>query len=70
MRFELGSWVKWKNTSPMRLGYTVGDVGKVVSVHNYPAQNFEIDVAFGDGDVLHGATVDWFEPVEAPAGQN
>lgn len=70
MRFELGSWVKWKNASQMRLGYAVCDVGKVVCVHDSPAQSFEIDVAFGDGDVLHEAAVDWFEPVEAPAGKN
>ncbi len=70
MRFELGSLVKWKNAGLMRLGYTVWDVGKVVGVHDYLEQSFEIDVAFGDGDVLHGAAGDWFEPVEAPDSQN
>ncbi len=70
MRFELGSQVKWKDASQIRLGYTPRDVGKVVGVHEYVARDFEIDVEFSDGDVLRGATGDWFEPVEAPASPN
>jgi len=70
MRFELGSMVKWKNSSQMRLGYAASELGKVVGVHDYPAQSCEIDVAFGDGDVLRGAAGDWFELAEAPENQN
>jgi hypothetical protein len=67
MRFELGSQVKWKNASQMRLGYAASDIGRVIGIHDYAAQDLEIDVEFGDGDVLHGAAGEWFEPVEDPA---
>ena len=70
MRFELGCLVKWKNSSPIRFGYAVSEIGKVVGVHDYPAQSYEIDVAFDDGEVLHGAAGDWFEPAEDRDRQN
>ena len=74
MRFELGSQVKWKNASQMRLGYAASDIGRVVGVHKYATQDLEIDVEFGDGEVLRGAVGEWFEPVGDPAcesqGQN
>jgi hypothetical protein len=69
--FELGRLVRWKNSSPLRLGYALSDVGKVVGVHACAAQGCEIDVAFGDGEVLHGAAGEWFEPAEErEAGAN
>jgi hypothetical protein len=70
MRFELGSQVKWKNASQIRLGYAVSDIGKVVGIHKYAAQDLEIDVQFGDGDILHGAVGEWFEPVADPVSEN
>ncbi|MGO9174249.1 MAG: hypothetical protein ACLP7P_20100 [Rhodomicrobium sp.] len=42
----------------------------MVRVHDYPTQDVEIDVEFTDGDVLHGAAGDWFEPAEAPETRN
>ena len=64
MRFDLGNQVKWKNASLIRLGYAPSDIGKVVGVHEYTTRELEIDVEFGDGDVLHGAAGHWFEPVD------
>lgn len=64
MRFELGSQVKWKHASQIRLGYNLSDIGKVVGVHESAARDFEIDVEFSDGDVLRRATGNWFEAVE------
>ena len=62
--FELGCLVRWKNSSPIRLGHALSDIGKVVGVHEYSTQSFEIDVAFGDGEVLHEVAGEWFEPAE------
>ncbi len=70
MRFELGRPVKWKNAAQIRLGYTPRDIGLVVGVHQYTTQDLELDVEFGDGEVLHGAVGDWFEPVEDPATED
>ena len=70
MRFEIGGWVKWKNDCHMRLGYTPSDIGQVVGLHGDPACENEIDVEFGDGDVVHGAAGGWFDPVDSPAVQN
>jgi hypothetical protein len=64
MRFELGSRVKWKKATPIRLGYTPRDIGRVVGIHHDTTEELELDVEFGDGEVLHGAMGDWFEPVE------
>lgn len=69
MAFELGSWVKWKHESRFRLGCGALDVGQVIGVHKFSPRECEIDVEFGDGDVLHGAAGDWFEPAEAPEGE-
>ena len=66
MRFEHGSQVKWKDASQIRLGYRTKDIGRIVGVHEYATQDLEIDVEFGDGDVLHGATGNWFERVDDP----
>ncbi|MGO9543830.1 MAG: hypothetical protein ACLPPF_03440 [Rhodomicrobium sp.] len=70
MTFQIGSWVKWKEVCPIRLGYTASDIGQVVGVHEDPVQEGEIDVVFGDGDVVHRAAGQWFEPVDAPSTQN
>lgn len=70
MRFELGSQVKWKDATQIRLGYTPRDIGRVVGIHEYTTQDIEIDVEFGDGDVLHGAIGDWFEPFEEPDSED
>ncbi len=68
MTFQIGSWVKWKEVCPVRLGYAPGSIGKVVGVKGFVAESDEIDVEFGDGEVVHGATGKWFEPVPPPAG--
>ena len=62
MRFEIGSWVKWSGNRDIRLGYRLSDVGQVVGVQCLPDEEDEIDVKFGNGDVLHGAVARWFEP--------
>ncbi len=62
MAFEIGTWVKWKNACPTRLGYSASDLGQVVAVHEYQAEGCEIDVEFYDGDVVRGAVEHWFEP--------
>jgi hypothetical protein len=67
MTFEIGSWVKWKDVCPIRLGHKLSDIGQVVGVHGLPAQGAEIDVEFDNGDVVHNATGDWFEPASPPA---
>jgi hypothetical protein len=66
MTFEIGSWVRWKDVCPIRLGYTPADIGRVVRVPELPAQDDGIDVQFVNGEVLHGADGDWFEPVAGP----
>jgi hypothetical protein len=66
MSFQVGSWVKFKSVSPIRLGYALTDVGQVVGVHDGPETDHEIDVEFGDGQVVHGADGEWFEAVEVP----
>jgi hypothetical protein len=66
MTFEIGSLVKWKDVCPIRLGYTAADIGRVVRVTGIPAEDDEIDVQFGNGEILHGAAGDWFEPAAAP----
>ncbi len=70
MTFQIGSWVKWKKVSPIRLGYRATDIGQVVHVHDTPTRESEIDVEFGDGYVVRGAVGEWFEPTDAPATQN
>jgi hypothetical protein len=66
MTFEIGSWVKWKDVCPIRLGYTPADIGRVVRVGAAHAQDDEIDVQFPGGEILHGAAGDWFEPAAGP----
>jgi hypothetical protein len=63
MTFEIGTFVKWTGACPTRLGFSVADIGKVVGVYEYSSLGCEIDVAFGNGDVVRGAAQDWFEPV-------
>jgi hypothetical protein len=70
MAFQLGTWVKFKNKSPIRLGFSLADIGQVVGVRDDSKHVPEIDVEFGKGHVVHGADGDWFEPVEPPALQN
>jgi hypothetical protein len=70
MTFEIGNLVKWKNDCHVRLGYTPSDIGQVVGVYGDPAWESEIDVVFGDGNVLHGAAGGWFDPVDDVAVQN
>ena len=65
MTFEIGRWVKWSDASPTRLGHTASDIGEVVAVHEFPAEGYEIDVQFSNGEVVRGAAAHWFEPAEA-----
>ena len=60
---EIGTWVKWTNVSPTRLGYKATDIGKVVAIH-CRSGGHEIDVQFADGDVIRGAFEQWFEKAE------
>ncbi len=62
MTFEIGTRVKWSSDSPMRLGFRASEIGQVVRVHEYPAQCYEIDVKFDNGEIVRGALVNWFEP--------
>jgi hypothetical protein len=66
MTFEIGSWVRWKDVCPIRLGYTPADIGRVVRVPGLQAQDDGIDVQFVSGEVLHGADGEWFEPIAGP----
>ena len=70
MTFQLGTWVKFKSLSPIRLGYKLSDVGQVVAIHGDPEKDREIDVEFGDGHVVHGANGDWFETTQPPVSEN
>jgi hypothetical protein len=70
MSFEIGSWVRWKDVCPIRLGYTPADIGRVVRVQGFPAQDDEIDVQFVNGEILHGADGHWFESVTGPENPN
>ncbi len=63
MAAEIGTWVKWTNVSPTRLGYKPTDIGKVVAIH-CRSGGYEIDVQFADGDVIRGAFEQWFEKAE------
>jgi hypothetical protein len=63
MATEIGAWVKWTNVSPTRLGYKATDIGKVVAVYRRSGGH-EIDVQFADGDVIRGASEQWFEKAE------
>ena len=55
MAAEIGTWVKWTNVSPTRLGYKETDIG---------CGGHEIDVQFADGDVIRRAFEQWFEKAE------
>jgi hypothetical protein len=66
MTFAIGSWVKWKDVCPIRLGYTPEDIGQVVRVQGFSAEDDEIDVQFAGGEIVHGAAGDWFEPAAGP----
>jgi hypothetical protein len=67
MTCEVGSLVKWNEATPTRLGYKLSDIGKVVGVRDCPSSGREIDVEFGDGDVVRGAFERWFEPAPRKA---
>jgi len=67
MVFQVGSWVKFKSVAPIRLGYALSDIGKVIGVYDGSEADHEIDVEFGDGQVVHGAAGEWFEPAGQPA---
>ncbi len=60
---EIGSWVKWADISPTRLGYAASDIGKVVGVQRCEGKTLQIDVQFDDGDTVRGAFEPWFERV-------
>ncbi|MGO9174294.1 MAG: hypothetical protein ACLP7P_20340 [Rhodomicrobium sp.] len=62
MTFEIGSWVKWGGVCPTRLGHEASEIGRVVNVHEFDTQGFEIDVEFDNGEVVRGALAAWFEP--------
>jgi hypothetical protein len=66
MRFEIGSRVKWKEKSKIRLGFAPSDHGRVVGVKHLPTAETHLDVEFDNGDVVHGLVEDWIETVEAP----
>ncbi len=61
MTAEIGSWVKWTEFSPTRLGYRASDIGKVVGARHGRSGDREIDVLFDDGDVIRGVLEKWFE---------
>lgn len=63
---EIGSWVKWADLSPTRLGYAASDIGKVVGVHRCEGKGLQIDVQFDDGGTVRGAFEPWFERVQDP----
>jgi hypothetical protein len=65
MTCEVGSWVKWAEATPTRLGYKLSDIGKVVGVRDCPSTGRQIDVQFEDGDIVRGAFERWFEPAPA-----
>ena len=67
MTFAVGSWVRWKDVSTIRLGYAASDIGQVVRAYSVPDGESELDVEFAGGDILHGAIEHWFEAAEAPA---
>jgi len=62
MTCEVGSWVKWNEATPTRLGYKPFEIGKVVGARDCPPSGREIDVEFANGDVVRGAFERWFEP--------
>ena len=62
MTFKVGSWVKWGGVCPTRLGHKASEIGRVVNVHEFDTQRFEIDVEFDNGEVVRGALAVWFEP--------
>ncbi|MGA7327608.1 MAG: hypothetical protein WBX25_24725 [Rhodomicrobium sp.] len=70
MTFAIGNRVKWKEATPIRLGYTPFDIGEVIGIGEDAGEPGAIDVEFDNGDILHGAEGDWFEPVEDAAMQN
>ncbi len=70
MTYQIGSRVKWKDVSPIRLGYGESDIGQVVGVVDSETGESGIDVKFGNGDIVHGADERWFELAEAFATQN
>ncbi len=70
MTFAIGHRVKWKEANPIRLGYTPLDIGQVVRISGDTDEPSSIDVEFDNGDILHGAEGDWFEPVEDAALQD
>ncbi len=62
MTFDIGSLVKWTETSPTRLGYMPSAIGKVVGIHGGATKAREIDVQFDDGGIVRKAFEWWFEP--------
>ena len=52
MSFEIGSWVKWGEVCPTRLGHQASEIGRVVDVYEFEPQGFEIDVEFDNGEVV------------------
>jgi len=68
MSAEIGSWVQWTEATPTRLGYKTSDLGKVIGVRRGRSGHREIDVEFGDGDVLRGAFEGWFERAKVQTG--
>ncbi len=62
MGFEIGSWMKWGEVCPTRLGHKASEIGRVVDVYEFEPQGFEIDVEFDNGEVVRGAVAGWFEP--------
>jgi hypothetical protein len=69
MAFEAGSWVKWKERCPVRLGFKPAEIGRVVETRGGAARD-EIDVEFGGGEVVYGAAKDWFEEAHSPEGRD
>ncbi len=66
MALQVGSWVRWTDVSPTRLGYRASDIGKVVGVYSRDGKGLEVDVQFDDGDIVRGAFGPWFEAVQDP----
>ncbi len=70
MTAEIGCWVRWGKISPTRLGYKASDIGKVIGVRHCRSGGREIDVQFLDGDVVRGASEQWFEGAQFGTGDD
>lgn len=66
MTLQVGSWVRWTDASPTRLGYAASDIGKVVGVYCCEGKGLQVDVEFDNGDTVRGAFEPWFEAVQHP----